>query len=62
MAAELGEKMMRGPNLVGGADAINRLCNLLAYLVTPARTVHVFGIHLQLVVVGSSARDQAVRY
>ena len=30
--------------------------------VTPECAAHVFGIHLQLVVVGASARDQAARY
>ena len=47
------------------AETIDTLVNELGleiHEVTPECAAHVFGIHLQLVVVGASARDQAARY
>ena len=47
------------------AETIDTLVNELGLEideVTPECAAHVFGIHLQLVVVGASARDQAARY
>ena len=47
------------------AETISKLVSELGleiHDVTLERGTHVFGIHLQLVVVGASALDQAARY
>ena len=60
--APRGERILCGRSFVRAANAVDRLFCDINYFVTPERAGHVFGMHLQLVVVGASALDQAVQY